>query len=314
MNGARRRPATHTVRLRGNLCRPYADRPGSSTPWAVTRDRGEWMDNYDALYGPVGSDGYPVPVWNHRSGDIDPKVVAYWRANGADLRAYLEANWPRIAPALNGKLHFAVGEMDNYFLNCGLYLLQDFLEHARDPAISASFKYGRPMVGHSFVGVGYDPFPIGLLEDIAATIAKHHRRAPIRAGLLVEFARSTRMKTSVRVLVIGGGVVGCSVIYHLTKLGWSDVALCERKELTSGSSWHAAGLFHALNTDAAMCRLQAYTVALLPGAGKNFRPIDRSSLHGRPQRRRHRRALGPVAGGQCTAQSTRAGHRTHLAR
>jgi dimethylglycine dehydrogenase len=72
------------------------------------------------------------------------------------------------------------------------------------------------------------------------------------------------MKTSVRVLVIGGGVVGCSVLYHLAKLGWNDVALCERKELTSGSSWHAAGLFHALNTDAAMCRLQAYTVALYP--------------------------------------------------
>lgn len=72
------------------------------------------------------------------------------------------------------------------------------------------------------------------------------------------------MKKSVRVLVIGGGVVGCSVLYHLTKLGWTDVALCERKELTAGSSWHAAGLFHALNSDAAMSRLQAYTVSLYP--------------------------------------------------
>jgi dimethylglycine dehydrogenase len=72
------------------------------------------------------------------------------------------------------------------------------------------------------------------------------------------------MKSPVRVLVIGGGVVGCSVLYHLTKLGWTDVALCERKDLTAGSSWHAAGLFHALNSDAAMSRLQAYTVALYP--------------------------------------------------
>jgi hypothetical protein len=133
---------------------------------------GEWMDNYDALYGPVGNDGYPVPVWNHQNGAIDPKVVAYWRANGADLRAYLEANWSRIGPDLDGKLHFAAGEMDNYFLNGGLYLLQDFLEHAHEPTISASFKYGRPMVGHSFAGVGYDPFPIALLNDIAANIAK----------------------------------------------------------------------------------------------------------------------------------------------
>jgi dimethylglycine dehydrogenase len=72
------------------------------------------------------------------------------------------------------------------------------------------------------------------------------------------------MKRHVRVLVIGGGVVGCSVLYHLAKLGWRDVALCERRELTAGSSWHAAGAIHALNSDAAMSRLQAYTVALYP--------------------------------------------------
>jgi dimethylglycine dehydrogenase len=72
------------------------------------------------------------------------------------------------------------------------------------------------------------------------------------------------MKRYVRALVIGGGVVGCSVLYHLSKLGWREVALCERKELTAGSSWHAAGAFHALNSDAAMSRLQAYTVALYP--------------------------------------------------
>lgn len=70
------------------------------------------------------------------------------------------------------------------------------------------------------------------------------------------------MKSQTQVLVIGGGVVGCSVLYHLAKLGWTDVALCERKELTAGSSWHAAGLFHALNGDAAMSRLQSYTISL----------------------------------------------------
>ncbi len=51
------------------------------------------------------------------------------------------------------------------------------------------------------------------------------------------------MKTHAQVCVIGGGVVGCSVLYHLTKLGWSDVVLLERSELTSGSTWHAAGVF-----------------------------------------------------------------------
>ncbi|MDE3029841.1 MAG: FAD-binding oxidoreductase, partial [Paracoccaceae bacterium] len=70
------------------------------------------------------------------------------------------------------------------------------------------------------------------------------------------------MKTNTRVLVIGGGVVGCSVLYHLTKLGWSDVMLVERSELTSGSTWHAAGGFHTLNGDTNMAALQGYTIRL----------------------------------------------------
>lgn len=70
------------------------------------------------------------------------------------------------------------------------------------------------------------------------------------------------MKTSTRVVVIGGGVVGCSVLYHLTKLGWSDVMLIERSELTSGSTWHAAGGFHTLNGDTNMAALQGYTIRL----------------------------------------------------
>ena len=70
------------------------------------------------------------------------------------------------------------------------------------------------------------------------------------------------MKTHTRVVVIGGGVVGCSVLYHLTKLGWSDVTLIERSELTSGSTWHAAGGFHTLNGDTNMAALQGYTIRL----------------------------------------------------
>ncbi len=70
------------------------------------------------------------------------------------------------------------------------------------------------------------------------------------------------MKTTARVVVIGGGVVGCSVLYHLTKLGWSDVMLIERSDLTSGSTWHAAGGFHTLNGDTNMAALQGYTIRL----------------------------------------------------
>ena len=70
------------------------------------------------------------------------------------------------------------------------------------------------------------------------------------------------MQTTTRVAIIGGGVVGCSVLYHLTKLGWADVMLLERSELTSGSTWHAAGGFHTLNGDTNMASLQGYTIKL----------------------------------------------------
>ena len=70
------------------------------------------------------------------------------------------------------------------------------------------------------------------------------------------------MKDKYRAVIIGGGVVGCSVLYHLAKAGWKDILLVERSELTSGSSWHAAGGFHTLNGDPNVAKLQAYTVSL----------------------------------------------------
>ena len=71
------------------------------------------------------------------------------------------------------------------------------------------------------------------------------------------------MQSHYRVVIVGGGVVGASVLYHLAKLGWTDVALVERSVLTAGSSWHAAGGVHALNADPNMAALQAYTIDLL---------------------------------------------------
>jgi len=70
------------------------------------------------------------------------------------------------------------------------------------------------------------------------------------------------MKSQYRVVIIGGGVVGASVLYHLAKLGWSDIALIERKELTAGSTWHAAASFHAINADPNIAALQSYTIGL----------------------------------------------------
>ena len=70
------------------------------------------------------------------------------------------------------------------------------------------------------------------------------------------------MKDHARVVVVGGGIVGAAVLYHLTKLGWSDAVLLERKQLTAGSTWHAAGGFHAMNSDPNVARLQAYGISV----------------------------------------------------
>jgi len=98
------------------------------------------------------------------------------------------------------------------------------------------------------------------------------------------------MRSHVQVVVIGGGVVGCSVIYHLTKLGRKDVVLIERSELTSGSTWHAAGGFHTLNADTNMAALQGYTIGLyreleeLTGQSCSLHHVGGITLAGTPER------------------------------
>ena len=70
------------------------------------------------------------------------------------------------------------------------------------------------------------------------------------------------MRTHAQAVVIGGGVIGCSILYHLTKLGWTDVVLLERDELTSGSTWHAAANIHGLHDNNNITRIQHYTMNL----------------------------------------------------
>lgn len=98
------------------------------------------------------------------------------------------------------------------------------------------------------------------------------------------------MRDRYRVVVIGGGIVGCSVLYHLTLRGITDVALIERRELTAGSSWHAAGGFHAINADPTIARLQKYTIEMYPtveaesGQGAGLHLTGGLELAGTPER------------------------------
>lgn len=83
---------------------------------------------------------------------------------------------------------------------------------------------------------------------------------------------SQKLPSHAKVVVIGGGVVGCSILFHLAKFGWKDVVLLERDELTSGSSWHAAGQIHTISSDPNISRLQSYTIDL-------YKEIEETSGH-----------------------------------
>ena len=84
------------------------------------------------MYGPVGSDGYPQPIFNKETGEIDHNVAAYWKEH-YDLRSILEKNWATLGPKLQGKIHIYVGSDDTYFLNDAVYLMEDFLKSTKNP-------------------------------------------------------------------------------------------------------------------------------------------------------------------------------------
>lgn len=108
------------------------------------------LEGWEAVYGPVGADGYPVPLWDKATGKIDRNVADYMRDHGFDLRAYAEKSWPTIGSQLVGKLHFSVGDMDDYWLNLAVYKFEDFLKTTTNPHYEGDFIYGRPMKGHSW--------------------------------------------------------------------------------------------------------------------------------------------------------------------
>ena len=111
---------------------------------------GEQFDIWQAVYGPVGADGYPQPIFNKRTGEIDHKVADYWRQN-YDLEAILERDWTKIGPELAGKIHIYVGSADSYFLNNAVYRMEDFLNTTKNPPYGGEVTYG-PRAEHCWNG------------------------------------------------------------------------------------------------------------------------------------------------------------------
>lgn len=102
---------------------------------------GQQWDIWEAVYSPVDEDGYPKRIWDKRTGEIDHEVAAYWREN-YDIRHILERDWETLGPKLQGKLHIYVGDMDNYYLNNAVYLMEDFLKNTTDPHYDGVVDYG----------------------------------------------------------------------------------------------------------------------------------------------------------------------------
>ena len=102
---------------------------------------GEQFDIWQAVYSPVGKDGYPEPIFDKDTGEIYPEVATYWKEH-YDLRYILEKNWATLGPKLQGKLHIYCGSADTYFLNDAVYLMEDFLKTTTNPPYDGEVKYG----------------------------------------------------------------------------------------------------------------------------------------------------------------------------
>ena len=102
---------------------------------------GDQWDIWEAVYSPVGGDGYPQRIWDKKSGEIDHEVAEYWREN-YDLRYILERDWATLGPKLQGKIHVYCGDMDNYYLNNAVYLMEEFLESTDNPYYEGVVDYG----------------------------------------------------------------------------------------------------------------------------------------------------------------------------
>jgi hypothetical protein len=123
---------------------------------------GGQFDIWQAVYSPVGNDGYPKPIWDKVTGKIDQTVAQYWREH-YDLGYILRRDWKTLGPKLEGKLHIYVGEADNYYLNNAVYLVEDFLKTTKDPYYGGEVDY-EPRAEHCWNGDHTRPNAISRLR------------------------------------------------------------------------------------------------------------------------------------------------------
>lgn len=181
-----------------NVPRPAIRHPDGAVVSTMDREnrrelvlgtRGRSTDQFNiwqAVFSPPGPDGYPALIWDPRTGVIDHKVAQYWQDHD-DLRAYMQQHWPTLGPKLQGKIHVTVGDMDTYYLNNAVHLLQQFMESSSGPHVDGQFEYG-PGQPHCFWGgpAGTTSFLSGLTAPtrIIPQLVDHMRAtAPAGADL-----------------------------------------------------------------------------------------------------------------------------------
>ncbi|MER3522772.1 MAG: hypothetical protein C4326_01550 [Ignavibacteria bacterium] len=124
---------------------------------------GEQWDIWQAVFGPVGDDGYPKPIWDKQTGAIDRSVALYWREH-YDLSAILRRDWQKgFGKKLEGKIHIYCGEADNFFLNNAVYLIEEFLKSTTDPYYAGEVDY-EPRAEHCWNGDHTRPNAISRLR------------------------------------------------------------------------------------------------------------------------------------------------------
>jgi len=137
-----------------------------------SRSGGQW-DIWEATYGPVGTDGYPKPIWDKRTGKIDREVSAYWKER-YDLRHILETNWATLGPKLAGKLHIHTGDMDSFYLNNAAHMMAAFLAKTSNPPYGGEVVF-QPLAPHCWGPRG---------AELHAKLAAHvEKMAPAGADL-----------------------------------------------------------------------------------------------------------------------------------
>ena len=139
-----------------------------------TRGRScEYLEAWEASFGPTDEWGYPRPLWDRETGQIDREVAHYWRDNGYDLSYYLKKNWSRIGKNLASKIRVYCGDMDHYYFNLAVYGLEEILEATTDPTYGGSFEYGRPEKGHGWRPMSHAQLVHQMARHIAGNAPRH---------------------------------------------------------------------------------------------------------------------------------------------